>query len=137
MKTERGREGRSHGLAVLLLAVVFPLCSAASTQEPEVSPSIMSHDTKGDAQEAAVQDNAWHASQKETDFVLAEVRKLLESNPGSQIAELSLDPDYDGEEDTFLVNVVLEAHECRFTVGVMVKLHPIANGWETSLGYVD
>jgi hypothetical protein len=74
---------------------------------------------------------------KKVDFVLAEVRKVLEPNPESQVIELSIDPDYVGAEDSYLVNVVIEAHEQKLLLGVLVTLRSGENGWETTFGFVD
>ena len=78
-----------------------------------------------------------HLDKKKVDFVLAEVRKLLETNPESQVAELSVDPGYAGAEDSYLVNVVMEAHEQKLLLGVLVTLRSGENGWETTFGFVD
>jgi len=78
-----------------------------------------------------------HLDKKKVDFVLAEVRKLLETNPESQVAELSIDRGYAGAEDSYLVNVVMEAHEQKLLLGVLVTLRSGENGWETTFGFVD
>ena len=87
--------------------------------------------------EGAAQPKSKHRDKKEVDFVLAEVRKLLEPNPETEVAELSIDPDYVGAGETYLVNVVLDTHEQKLLLGVLVTLHPVADGWETTIGFVD
>jgi len=74
---------------------------------------------------------------KDVDFVLAEVRKQLEPNPATEIVDLSIDPDYRGASDTFLVNAVLDDHGRKLTLGVMVTVHRNAEGQQASLGYID
>ena len=75
--------------------------------------------------------------QKKIDFVLAEVRKHLETNRQSQVTGLSVDPDYRSGDDTYLVSVLLEAHELKCTLGVLVTLHPVVNGWKATMGFID
>jgi hypothetical protein len=70
-------------------------------------------------------------------FVLAEVRKQLETNPKNQIAELSVDPDFRGNDDVYLVNVILTAYELQYSLGAVVKLRPAASGWATTVAFVD
>ena len=101
---------------------VYPRTALNST---EISPGNLDQPQSG------------HGDKKEADFVLAEVSKLLENNPKSQVAELSIDPDYVSKEDTYLVNVVMEAHEQKLLLGVLITLHPTVNGWKTTIGFID
>lgn len=71
------------------------------------------------------------------DFVLAEVRKRLDPNPETEIVELTIDPNYRGAKETYLVNAVLDAHGRKLSVGVMVKVKYTADGLQATLGYVD
>ena len=77
------------------------------------------------------------ARPKETAFVLTEVRKVIESNPANKVVELSIDPDYTYDKDGYLVNAVVAAQERRFSLGVIVTLQPVANGWKTLVAFVD
>jgi hypothetical protein len=74
---------------------------------------------------------------KQIDFVLAEVRKQLEPNPETEIVDLTIDPDYKGAADTYLVNVVLDAHGRKLTLGVMVTVQQNAKGPQALLGFID
>ena len=70
-------------------------------------------------------------------FVLAEVRKRIETNPKNQVTELLVDPDFRGEDDIYLVNVLLTTEELKYTLGAVVTLRPAANGWVATVGFVD
>lgn len=69
--------------------------------------------------------------------MLTEVRKELESNSANKVAELSIDPDYGRDKESYLVNAVVAAQEQRFSLGVIVTLQPVANGWKTLVAFVD
>lgn len=71
------------------------------------------------------------------DFVLAEVRKQLDPNPETEIVELKIDPDFQGAEDTYLVNAVLDARGRKLSVGVMVSVAKTPEGMKASFAYVD
>jgi hypothetical protein len=75
--------------------------------------------------------------QKETDFVLAEVRKQLEPNPETAVVELKLDPDYKGADGSYLVNVVLDTHGRKIMLGVVVSVQHNSEGRQATMGYID
>ena len=119
---------------LILLAVIFPLPIIAA--EPEAADLLSKRDT---VNPSVSEDRSItkRVDTNKTDFVLTEVRKTLEPNPETEVVELAIDPDYSSDENRFLVNVVIDVHGNKLMIGVMVALHPVANGWEASMGYVD
>ena len=77
------------------------------------------------------------ACAKENVFVLAEVRKVIESNRANKVEELSLDPDYSRDKDSYLANAVVAARAQRFSLGIIVTLQPDAKGRKTLVAFVD
>ena len=81
--------------------------------------------------------NSKPIDQKETDFVIAEVRKQLEPNPETEVTELKIDPDYKGPDGSYLVNVVLDAHGRKLMLGVVVSVQHNPEGLHTKMDYID
>ena len=130
--TERARITRF--VLPTMLVVACTLRAGATEQEFGLHP-------KNDAGEVhpliAVQAACKMAAQKETDFVIAEVRKLLESNPETEVVELAIDPDYKGAAGTYLVNVVLDAHGRKLTLGVIVSVPHRVENLQTTMAFID
>jgi acetylornithine deacetylase/succinyl-diaminopimelate desuccinylase-like protein len=122
-------------IAALLALAALP--TATWADEPNALPD------RQDNKVVALDENlpASHsnndARSKEPAIVLAEVRKVLESNPANTVVELSIDPDYTYDKDGYLVNAVVAAQERRFSLGVIVTLQPGATGRKTLMAFVD
>jgi hypothetical protein len=125
---------RSVFLSLLVLGIALP---TASGIDPVTQTSPQNHDRKEMSQAVTAEGVPIHGSQKEIEFVLAEVRKTLDSNPYTEVVELLVDPDYHGVDGAYLVNVILNAQGRKILVGVIVTLRPVANQWETTMEFVD
>jgi hypothetical protein len=124
----------------ILLAAIFS--QQISTAEPKVASLVSTQNTKEETllQKQKIDPEPATSDQNENAFVLSAVRQNLEGlepHPVTKIIEMSIDPEYSGEKDSYLVNVVLKTQEQKFQVGVMVTAHKKANGWDVSLAYLD
>jgi hypothetical protein len=85
----------------------------------------------------ASQNDKTIALAKEAEFVLSEVRKLLDPNPETEIVDLKIDPEYRGSQNIDLVNAVLDAKGRKLTVGVIVAVTRTPSGLKATIGYID
>jgi hypothetical protein len=122
---------------IAALLTLSSLPTAIRSGEPDARPDLQSNRAVALDEHLPASGRNDHTRPKETAFVLAEVRKAIESNPANKVVELSLDPDYSRDKDSYLVNAVVAAQEQRFSLGVIVTLQPVANGWKTLVAFVD
>jgi len=116
-----------------ILPVFAGMAMQAMAMEKETLPEVLTEVESKVATETEVKTE----SGKVAEFVLAEVRKRLDPNPETEIVELTIDPDYHGAKETYLVNAVLDAHGRKLSVGVMVSVKYTSDGPQATLGYVD
>lgn len=133
------REGGGRGL--LPRAVLLTLLVAASTLLAGVTERESGLNSKNYTGEvhplATVQTKSKTTCQKERDFALAEVRKVLEPNPQTEVIDLTIDPDYKGAEGEYLVNVVLDEHGFRLSLGVLVSVRHKAESFQAMIDFLD
>jgi hypothetical protein len=117
--------------AVLLATFAWPTSGWAGAPD-ETGDHLVAEEAAANAPAATSRDRA-----ERTGFVLAEVRRAIESNPANKVLSLSIDPDYRGGKDTFLVNVILTTQERETTLGVIVTCRPASQGWKSELAFVE
>jgi hypothetical protein len=133
------REGSGHGLLkrfVLPTMLVASCTLLAGATELESGPN-MESDSGEVHPVTAVQAMSKTACQKERDFAMAEVHRLLDPNPQTEVVDLTIDPDYKGAAGEYLVNVVLDAHGLKLSVGVIVSVQHSAESYQATLNFID
>lgn len=139
---EGGRTGHSLVVAGFswLKLMVFPTFAALAMQVSAMEDAAVAGGKNGflgDESVIIAKKVGGDEERKIVDFVLCEVRRELDPNPETEIVELMIDPDYRGANETYLVNVVLDAHGRRLSVGVVVAVKRTSNGLQAKLEYLD
>jgi len=133
------REGTDRGLfkRVVLPAMLVAACTLLAGATELESVANPGSGFGGVYPLVMVQADFKTTCQKERDFAMAEVRKVLEPNPETEVVDLSIDPDYKGADGVYLVNVVLDAHGLKLWLGVLVSVKHPAENYQATMSFID